>query len=336
MFKLNLSLVRGERVLVVTDIATPNQWAILGTNEIASQLQRSLLAKYVEEIGKRAFPDNEFDFFAFPATGVNGGEPPAILEEKLLQNEVAVALTSYSITHTKARNAATSAGVRIASMPGFTAEMFYKDGVMSADYRSVAKKTIRIQNILKAVSEVEVATQSGTRLKFSINSRPVFAETGLIEKYNKACNLPAGEVACSPVEGSANGVIIIEKGWHKLALDAHAYLEVGNGLITKIEGSEKFVEHFSAVLGLNKTDELYLKRCNIAEFGIGTNPKAKRPEVSLEAEKIDGTIHIGIGTNYFMGGKVKADYHSDFVIPRPNVTFDGRVFMKKGRFIFPQ
>lgn len=333
MFEVNFSLAKRERVLVVTDVPTPDRWIKLDSEELDSELHRSLLARYINQIGAEAFPDNQFSFYAFPATGVNGMDPPEYIGERMLQSEVCVALTSFSITHTKARNSATSSGVRVASMPGFLAEMFYENGVMSADYRSIAKKTLWIQEVLNGVSEVEVTTPAGTNLKFTIKGRPTFAETGLIEKYNRACNLPAGEAACSPIEGSANGTIIVEKGWHKLTKDEPAKLEVNDGLITRIEGATLFVNFFNKIFGSEKQDEIFTKRRNIAEFGIGTNPKAKRPDNTLEAEKIEGTIHIGYGNNFFMGGKVNADYHSDFVIPFPNVKFDGEIFMENGRIV---
>lgn len=333
MFEVNFSLAKGENALILTDVPTSDQWAALPNEELESQLQRSLLAKYVKSIGEKEFPESNFSFYAFPTTGANGAEPPSIVGEKLLQSNVGVAITNYSITHTKARNAATSAGVRVASMPGFLAEMFYEDGAMSADYRAIAEKTVRIQNILKDVSDVSIKTASGTDLRFSIKGRPAFAETGLIEKYEKTCNLPAGEAACSPEEGTANGVIVIEKHWHKLTADAPAELRVVDGLITNLQGSKPFLDFFNNIFGLDKQDEIYLKRRNIAEFGIGTNPKAKRPDITLEAEKIDGTVHIGYGNNYFMGGKVNADYHSDFVIPYPTVTFDGKIFMENGMIV---
>ena len=332
MFKVNFSLAPGEKVLVVTDVPTVDLWGRLETNELGLQIQRALLARYVKQIGEEAFPRNSFRFFPFPATGLNGTEPVESVGEELLKADVAVALTSYSITHTKARNVATAAGVRVASMPGFTVEMFYEGGVMAADYLAIAQETMRIRDILERVSKVEISTQSGTNLTFNINGRQKFAETGLIEKYNKACNLPAGEAACSPIEGSANGTIVIEKGWHKYANDS-ARLEISDGYITTIEGSSLFVDKFNDILRPGSQDEPYRSRRNIAEFGIGTNPNAKRADNTLEAEKIAGTVHMGYGNNFFMGGKVNADYHSDFVIPSPTVVFDGTVFMEKGRLI---
>ena len=332
MFKVNFSLAEGERVLILADVPTAELWNKLDAEELGSQFRRSLLAKYVKEIGEKAFPRNIFRFVPFPATGLNGSEPTMGVGEELLKADVAVALTSYSITHTKARNTATSAGVRVASMPGFDPEMFYEGGVMAADYLSIAEKTLQVRDAMEGVSKVEISTSTGTNLSFRIDGREKFAETGLIERYNRACNLPAGEAACSPVEGSANGTIIVEKGWHKLA-DEDAELGIEDGLICKLSGPKLFVQRFVELLRPDSNEEPFRSRRNVAEFGIGTNPNAKRADNTLEAEKIEGTVHIGYGNNYFMGGTVNADFHSDFVIPSPTVVFDGRVVMEKGRLV---
>jgi leucyl aminopeptidase (aminopeptidase T) len=59
---------------------------------------------------------------------------------------------------------------------------------------------------------------------------------------------------------------------------------------------------------------------NIAEFGVGTNHAAKRPDNILESEKILGTVHIALGDNSSFGGKVKAPFHQDFIFFKPTVT----------------
>jgi len=55
-----------------------------------------------------------------------------------------VAITTFSITHTRAREDATKAGARIASMLGFTVEMFEPEGAMAVDYNEVARITLRL------------------------------------------------------------------------------------------------------------------------------------------------------------------------------------------------
>jgi len=83
---------------------------------------------------------------------------------------------------------------------------------------------------------------------------------------------------------------------------------------------------------------LYPLAGNIAEFGIGTNDKAKSGTTLLELEKVLGTIHVAIGDNSTFGGKVSVPLHIDFVFENPTVVFlfpDGRTLqlMKDGNML---
>jgi leucyl aminopeptidase (aminopeptidase T) len=86
------------------------------------------------------------------------------------------------------------------------------------------------------------------------------------------------------------------------------------------------------LLKLEDDDPLYQARRNLAELGIGTNPNARKPDNVLEAEKIKGTVHIAIGDNIHMGGRVEADLHDDFVQPRPDMYLDGRPVIVEGEW----
>jgi leucyl aminopeptidase (aminopeptidase T) len=72
---------------------------------------------------------------------------------------------------------------------------------------------------------------------------------------------------------------------------------------------------------------------NVAEFGIGTNYKAKLTGVILEDEKVMGTIHIALGDNISMGGIVSVPSHLDGLVKNPTVEVDGNIIMKNGKFI---
>jgi leucyl aminopeptidase (aminopeptidase T) len=89
----------------------------------------------------------------------------------------------------------------------------------------------------------------------------------------------------------------------------------------------------SKLLGLGPGAPRKRSRCNLAELGIGTNPKARRIDITIEAEKIKGTIHIGIGDSSHMGGKVTADYHQDLVVNEPDLFLDHEKVMEKGGWI---
>jgi leucyl aminopeptidase (aminopeptidase T) len=71
---------------------------------------------------------------------------------------------------------------------------------------------------------------------------------------------------------------------------------------------------------------------NIAEFGIGTNDKAKLSGMLLEDEKVLGTVHIALGDNKTMGGKVHVPLHLDGVITNPTILVDSTPIMRSGRF----
>ncbi len=73
------------------------------------------------------------------------------------------------------------------------------------------------------------------------------------------------------------------------------------------------------------------KYANVAELGIGTNPKAKAKGTVLEDEKVLGTAHIAFGNNISFGGKLNVPFHLDCVFSNPTVFIDGKLIMKDGK-----
>jgi len=72
---------------------------------------------------------------------------------------------------------------------------------------------------------------------------------------------------------------------------------------------------------------------NIAEFGIGTNEKAKITGNILEDEKAIGTCHIALGNNVGFGGKVDVQLHIDGIIKRPTIWIDDEKIMDDGKML---
>ncbi len=77
---------------------------------------------------------------------------------------------------------------------------------------------------------------------------------------------------------------------------------------------------------------LQTARRTLAELGIGTNPMAQSAKSTLEGEKIKGTVHIAIGDNSGLGGVVMADSHQDFVLWDPDLSLDGRLVIREGKW----
>jgi len=336
MFEVNMGLKSGERVLVVTDAPTVDEWAEYDSKRLTDSVERSLLAKVVSEIAEDEFPDCPVEFFTYPSTGRHGSEPGKEVEERMKDADVIVAITTYSLTHTEARQKATEKGARVASMPVFLAEMFYPGGPMAADYRKITKETVRMAELITKSKEAVIASPAGTEMRFSIEGRNGGVDAGIFVEAGAWGNLPSGEAYCAPVEGTGEGRLVVEAGWHA-GLRENMSLIFRNGNVVDVIGGGKVGDEFRSLLALDKGEEPYVSRRNLAEFGIGTNPNAKRPDNLLEGEKIKGTVHMAIGDSSHMGGKVSADLHQDFIIPRPTLVLDGEAVIKDGKLLgFPE
>jgi aminopeptidase len=169
-------------------------------------------------------------------------------------------------------------------------------------------------------------------VRFNLVGRKGMSDAGIYTKKGAWGNLPAGEAYSTPLEGTGDGKIVVEKGWHP-NLTENMTIVFTRGIATEVLGGGSVGDELRKLLKPGSSDEPYVSRCNMAEFGIGTNPNAKRPDNTLEAEKIRGTVHIAVGDNAHMGGMVHADVHQDFILPGPDVWVDGRPLMKEGKLV---
>ncbi len=348
IYTANLALKPHESVLVFTDNIAPDEE--IPDAERCRRLRLQDVALLTAEVG-RAFA-KKVHYLQYPATRGHGVEPPveiwqaafgkravaALQKARLLEpvilkkadedillevssilekhTETAVsaviALANYSTSHTRFRELLTRVGgARYASMPLFDVSMF--DGPMNVDWRSLARRTRAIAKKASEAEKVEISTPDGSYLKLSKKGRKVLADTGILTRPGAFSNLPAGEVFFAPLEGSAEGKLILRWG-PTLELNSPVILTVSGGSVAEVAGDDPY-----AVVLRGKLAERE-ENGNIAELGIGTNERAKRPDNILEAEKILGTIHIALGDNSSFGGVVNTPFHQDFVFFKPTVV----------------
>ncbi|HVG81573.1 MAG TPA: aminopeptidase, partial [Methylomirabilota bacterium] len=73
---------------------------------------------------------------------------------------------------------------------------------------------------------------------------------------------------------------------------------------------------------------------NIAELGIGLNPKSRLTGEITEVKKRLGTVHMALGDSAAgYGGAVTSDVHLDGMILNPRVEIDGEVIVENGRVL---
>jgi aminopeptidase len=223
------------------------------------------------------------------------------------QADVIVAVTHYSTSHTSFRKLLTqTCGVRYASMPMFEREMFF--GAMDVDWEDLADSTNILARALVDADRCEVSSANGTRLVLGVLGRPFMPDDGMLNQRGKFGNLPAGEVFVAPVEGTAEGVLVLEWG-SQAKFKSPLTVTIEEGRVVSVDGDEA-----DEVNWLERLLSAHPDNTNIAELGIGTNQAARRPDNVLESEKILGTVHVAFGDNHTFGGVVKAPLHQDFVL----------------------
>ncbi len=299
--KASLGIKKSETVLIVTDE---------GKLKIAEAIERGVKKLSSEVILLKMAPRPQ-----------HAEEPPSVVSEAMKRADVVIIPTTKSLSHTDARRAACKAGARIASMPGITQQMFRRGG-LTADYTKVKDISESVAKGLTRAKEIRIKTRAGCDFAASLTGRRGVADTGILTKKGDFGNLPAGEGFIAPKEKKSEGTLVFDGSFADLGvLTKPIKVIIEGGKAVKIEGDR------------GKLKKMLTNGDNIAEVGIGTNPKAKLIGNVLEDEKVMGTAHVAFGDNHTFGGKIKANVHLDGIIKRPDIYLDGRKIMENGRFV---
>jgi aminopeptidase len=298
-----LGIKPGEKVLIVTDDAKLTIGAAL--YEAARQM-KAVAALLVTAPGT-----------------VDGAEPLPLVAQAMTEADVVICPTSVSLTHTQARINAVQKGARVATMPGITAAMFAA-GAITADYTEVEELTHKVVALLTAGATAKIV-KDGHTLTMSLAQRTGVPSTGVYKKPGAFGNLPSGEAYIAPVEGTANGAMIIDGSMVGIGkLTEPLLVKIVNGKLAALQGRD--ADKIAILLANGRN-------ASLGELGIGTNQKARLSGVILEDEKVYGTVHIAFGTNTSFGGTVKADCHMDGIILKPDLYIDDRLIIKQGKFM---
>jgi leucyl aminopeptidase (aminopeptidase T) len=255
----------------------------------------------------------------------HAAEPPATLAAAMLEADVIVAPTIQSLSHTAARKAATEAGVRVASMPGVTEEMLAR--VMSADMDKLRERGELVSQALSEGAEVRITCPHGSDLRLGLNGRTAIPDAGVLTEPGAFGNLPCGEGFIAPVEGTAEGTLVIDGSIAGVGMvEAPVSLTIRDGHLTEATNAEGV--RLLELLNAHGPDGT-----NVAELGIGTNEAATLTGNVLEDEKILGTAHIAFGASAAIGGTVQVPVHLDCVVREPTVEVDGRPLVRSGELL---
>ena len=310
-----MDIRRGENVLIVCDPTT---------GEIGQALHAATIEKSERVL-----------LIVMPKAKHHGEEPPTPVANLMRQQQVILAPTKYSLTHTKAIRQALRDGARVATMPGITVDMFTHGG-MAADFNNVKKRISNLGPHFRRRRIVNVKSKLGTEITFEVNWREwKLDDNGICNRPRMLTNLPAGKAFIMPREGTMNGTLIINGSWDSSLLDQNIELQIENGIVIDVKGgtiAANIRQEFGEVAKkLRSKDRENV--WTVAEFGFGMNDQARMGGNVLEDEKRLGTCYFSIGDNTALGGNSAVGIHIPGVLTGANVWLDDSQILQDGEFV---
>ena len=310
-----MEIRRHESVLIIADSSTIEIGQSL--HSVASKISHRVL------------------LVVMPMTKHHGEEPPETVAEIMRHQNVIIAPTRFSITHTKSCFLACKEGARVATMPNIDLDMYTK-GAITADFIQIKKDITRISDKLKRRRIINVTTKNGTDVSFEIDYKKWIKEdSGICNRPGMVTNLPAGKIFIMPKEGTMNGTIVLDGSFDSTLLSEPITMKIEEGFVVELEGGDdadkirKTFELAATKLKSKDANNVW----NVAQFGFGINPKAKLVGNVLEDEKALGTCYFAIGDNTSLGGSLKSGILISGVIKSPNVSVDTLKLMKEGTLL---
>jgi leucyl aminopeptidase (aminopeptidase T) len=255
---------------------------------------------------------------------MHGHEPPDAIAAAAKVCDVILLPTTYAITHTRARREASMAGARVLIMRSITEDSFV-NGAINADYDEISVVTQKAADTLARSRSIRMVSDKGTDFRCKLDDRPALCSAGLNIYRRRAVVLPTGEAAKSPLEGTSEGILVIDYLIDGIGLLKEPItLVVKEGRVVEVKGgaqAQELRDIFASDPNAN----------NIAEFAIGTNPKSRMLGNPAEDKVRRGSVHIWLGDNEkTLSGTVSSQVHIDATIYRPTVWLDDNMVISEG------
>jgi aminopeptidase len=227
--------------------------------------------------------------------------------------------------------------------PAVTIDSFVR--TVAVDYKLMRQRAAKLKRALDKADRLHISAPGGTDIELGLRGRLAFTDDGSFWRPGTGGNLPAGETYISPANYDAEGVLVFDGSL--AVVEGGAFVprkpvtvEVSGGRAVNVTGgagAKRFEDSLIAgekVAAMMKGQKGWpAKRIksyvtnarHLGEVGIGLNPAARVTGNMLEDEKILGTCHIAIGSNY--DNDAEAFIHLDCIVQAPTIS----VITKTGR-----
>jgi len=265
----------------------------------------------------------------FPPTGAHGAQVSKPVVGACARSEVLFMPTSWSMTHTDARIEAIKNGSRVCTMCEVTEDCLCTGGILG-DYEENDRIGRKLGAVISTGKTIRITAAGGTDLVGEITARPVQYETGLFREAGQFAALPNSELNISPIEGTAEGVIVgdVRLMGYGIIRKEPVTIEVKGGQVVKVTGGSA-ADYLDETLKSFRDPTAY----NLAEFAVGLNPASRTFATNLEDLGKLGFGHNGIGSNYAIGGQIEAPCHIDIIYSDASLEIDGKLILDKGKVL---
>jgi len=209
-------------------------------------------------------------------------------------------------------------------------DLFWKG--VNVDYTKLEATGKSVQSILTGGKEVQITNPNGTDLKMRVEKRPVLVSDGVLTaddlKKGFAASqvyLPAGEAYLSPVPGTAEGKVVVDRQFYqdKEILGLTMIFKAGKLIsMTAKSGIEALKKRYDAA-------EAGKEEFAFIDLGINPNVTIK-PDSKLVAWMPAGMVTVGIGNNVWAGGENKNTYSLASFLPGSTLKVDGKALVENG------
>ncbi len=230
-------------------------------------------------------------------------------------------LTSVFAGSSRARRDACARGARYLTVPGLTWTTLRPGGPLYADFAALGERARALAERIDAAGAFHLTSAAGTDLRGSFDGPPRAARCGASPTQPGGYAAPPDvEVGAAPVEGSAEGTVVVDGSLLFLddgALRAPVTLRFAAGELVDAAGPEAW----RLLDAIERSGDPRMR--TLAEVSIGLNPLSRPGGAPLELEGIVGGAHVAVGNNVPYGGGNDARSHLDCVLLAGTLTLDG-------------
>jgi len=305
LFQYVFAPKKGEKILLLVDTPHDN----IKDNEKWKDRRKMAQEWYktFKEIGDSS--DFTVKLFEYQTTGIHNTPLPNQVMDKIRTSNLVIAMTEFSASSSLLQiTRSENSQIRCASMP--LVEKRMEKTAFTANYELVQQYALAIKKLLDKAIGAKILFNTGDTLFIDLRNREGLAEAGDCTKPGQCINFPSGEACIAPYEAvdkecNVFGESKTEGIWPVSYNTDILKYKVKKNRITEVIGTGEKAEEMRAFFSEEDSHR------NIAELGIGCNPKAVVTGNPLEDEKVG--LHIAYGMSIHLGGKIKSDTHFDII-----------------------